>query len=111
MIHTERAEVPDIKALISSGIASLSTERKFYGNAMSFRVHPSELQSWIDGELKKKWGTLAAARTYLICETGFDGVFLDPFDKEPPSQKKMKRTEQVPVHFRRQTICMRFLKR
>jgi hypothetical protein len=30
------------------------------------------------------------------CETGFDGVFLDPFDKQVPSQKTMKRTEQVP---------------
>ena len=96
MIHTERAEVPDIKALIREGIASLSTERTFYGLAMNVRVDQSKLQAWIDGELKKKWGALAAARTYLICESGFDGVFLDPFDKQVPSQKKMRRTEQVP---------------
>lgn len=96
MIHTERAEVPDIKALIHEGIASLSTERTFYGHAMNVRVDPSILQTWVDGELKRKWGVLAAARTYLICETGFDGVFLDPFDKQPPSQKKMKKTEHVP---------------
>jgi hypothetical protein len=96
MIHTERAELPDIKALISAGIESLSAERKFYGLAMNVRIDRIELQSWIDGELKKKWGALAAARTYLICQSGFDGAFLDPFDKLPPSQKKMKRTGQVP---------------
>jgi hypothetical protein len=96
MIHTERAELPDIKALISAGVASLSTERKLYGVAMNVRINHIELQAWIDGELKKKWGALAAARTYLICESGFDGVFLDPFDKQPPSQKTMKRTQQVP---------------
>jgi hypothetical protein len=54
------------------------------------------LRGWIDGELKKRWGALAAARTYLICQTGFDGVFSDPFDKQPPSQKGMRRTERVP---------------
>lgn len=96
MIHTERAEIPDIRALIRAGITSLSSERKFYGLAMSVRVNQTELRGWIDGELKKEWGSLAAARTYLICDTGFDGVFLDPFDKQPPSQKKMKRTERVP---------------
>ncbi len=96
MIHTERAELPDIKALISAGIASLSTERELYGLAMNVRINQIELQGWIDGELKKRWGALAAARTYLICESGFDGVFFDPFDKLPPSQKKMKRTEHVP---------------
>jgi hypothetical protein len=83
-------------ALVNAGIASLSTERKLYGVAMNVRINHIELQAWIDGELKKKWGALAAARTYLICESGFDGVFLDPFDKQPPSQKTMKRTQQVP---------------
>lgn len=96
MIHTESAEIPDIKALIREGIASLSTERRFYGLVMNVQVDQAKLQVWIDGELKKKWGALAAARTYLICESGFDGVFLDPFDKQVPSQKKMRRTERVP---------------
>ena len=55
----------------------------------------ASLRLWVDGELKKRWGALAAARTYLICQTGFDGVFIDPFDKRVPSQKAMKKTERV----------------
>jgi Domain of unknown function (DUF932) len=96
MIHTERAAVPDVQGLLSDGIQSVSTESRFYGLAMSTRVDHSKLQAWVDGELRKKWGVLAAARTYLICETGFDGVFLDPFEKQVPSKKKMKKTERVP---------------
>jgi Domain of unknown function (DUF932) len=96
MIHTERAAVPDIQGLLSDGIQSLSTESTFYGLAMNTRVDNSALQAWVDDELRKKWGVLAAARTYLICETGFDGVFLDPFEKQVPSKKKMKKTERVP---------------
>jgi hypothetical protein len=96
MIHTERAEVPDIRALIIAGIESIADEHAYFGRAITTRVDGAMLRGWIDGELKKRWGALAAARTYLICQTGFDGVFSDPFDKQPPSQKGMRRTERVP---------------
>jgi Domain of unknown function (DUF932) len=96
MIHTERAEVPDLRALIVDGIASIATERAFYTATMGVPVDHTELKAWVDSEVKKRWGALAAARTYLICETGFDGVFVDPFDKQVPSEKKMRKTEQIP---------------
>ncbi|MDR3746668.1 MAG: DUF932 domain-containing protein [Acidobacteriota bacterium] len=96
MIHTEGAEVPDIRALIIAGIESIADENVYFGRAITTRVDDAMLRGWIDGELKKRWGALAAARTYLICQTGFDGVFSDPFDKQPPSQKGMRRTERVP---------------
>ena len=96
MIHTERAEVPDIRAFIIAGIESIADEHAYFGKAITTRIDDAMLRGWIDGELKKKWGALAAARTFLICQTGFDGVFSDPFDKQPPSQKSMRRTERVP---------------
>ncbi len=96
IIHTEQARVPDIKALIADGIASIGPECAYYTQAMRTRVDDANLRLWVDGELKKRWGALAAARTYLICQTGFDGVFIDPFDKRVPSQKAMKKTERVP---------------
>jgi hypothetical protein len=96
MIHTESATVPDIKALIADGIASLSAEREFYGTAAVTSVDRHSLQIWVDGEIRSRWGALAAARTFLICETGSDGVFVDPFDKHVPSQKLMRRTKNVP---------------
>jgi len=40
-----------------------------------------QLTSWVDGPLRKKWGALAAARTYLICQHGSDGKFVNPFEK------------------------------
>jgi hypothetical protein len=96
MIHTERAEVPDIRAFIIAGIESIADEHAYFGKAITTRIDDATLRGWIDGELKKKWGVLAAARTFLICQTGFDGVFSDPFDKQPPSLKSMRRTERVP---------------
>jgi len=96
IIHTEQAKVPDIKALITDGIASIGPERAYYTQAMRIRVDDANLRAWVDGELKKRWGALAAARAYLICQTGFDGVFIDPFDKRVPSQKEMNKTLRVP---------------
>ena len=46
--------------------------------------------------MKEKWGPLAAARTYLICTKGWDGKFVDPFEKAPPHSKTMEQTQQVP---------------
>jgi hypothetical protein len=96
IVHTEKAEIPDIRVLIRDSIASIPTEREHFALALRTRVDVHRLRRWVDGELKKKWGALAAARTYFICQTGFDGVFEDPFDKRPPSEKPMTRTEQVP---------------
>lgn len=106
IIHTEQARVPDIKALIADGIASIGPECAYYTQAMRTRVDDANLRLWVDGELKKRWGALAAARTYLICQTGFDGVFIDPFDKRVPSQKAMKKTERVPGAPRKQKTRM-----
>jgi hypothetical protein len=96
MIHTERSEVPNIRAIVIAGIESIAEEREYFRLEIGTRVDDAAFRVWIDGELKKRWGALAAARTYLICQTGFDGVFSDPFDKQPPSQKSMRRTERVP---------------
>jgi hypothetical protein len=96
MIHTEKAEIPDIRGLILAGIGSIPLERKYFAAANRNLIDESRFRSWVDDELRKKWGALAAARTYMICRTGWDGVFADPFDKEPPSKKKMKATEAVP---------------
>ena len=96
IIHTEKAELPDIEALIVDGIASIEGERAYYSRALKTLVDDNSVSAWVDGELKKKWGALAAARTWLISQTGYDGVFLDPFDKAAPSEKKMTKTERVP---------------
>ncbi len=81
------------------GIGSLEDERTFYSRWLHTRVSEGALVKWIDGALNAKWGALAAARVYLICQTGSDGVFDDPFEKAPPSRKKMVTTETVPGAF------------
>jgi hypothetical protein len=95
-IHSERADVPDLKALILDGIVSIDGESKSYGRALATPVDASRLRAWVDTELRAAWGPLAAARAYLICRTGYDGVFLQPFDTSLPSEKLMKKTELVP---------------
>ena len=49
--------------------------------------------------LKNKWGALAAARVRLIFRTGCDGEFEDPFEKAPPSRKRMVKEAAVPGAF------------
>lgn len=96
MVHTENAEIPDINKLVRDAIDSIETERLHHTREIQTRIDDSELRAWVDGVLKNRWGALAAARTYLICHKGFDGEFVDPFEKKTPSEKQMRRTKRVP---------------
>jgi hypothetical protein len=54
------------------------------------------LKHWIDGTLSDCWGKKAAARTFHICQSGFDAELAGPFEKGPATDKSMRATVQVP---------------
>lgn len=60
------------------------------------KVNIETLDGWVDGPLKKAWGFKAAARTWLICNRGFDGEPDDSYAKYCPSTMPMKETLRVP---------------
>ena len=95
-IHNEYLELPDLNSVLADGIEAAKKEIACYGEWMKTSVDSSKLTRWVDGILKDRWGALAAARTNHICRTGHDGVFADPFESAPPSQKRMARMQKVP---------------
>jgi hypothetical protein len=95
-IHNEFLEMPDLSELLREGIAAANAEIDFYSQWLQTRVPKKQFVRWIDTVIKDKWGSLAAARTHLICTKGWDGKFVAPFEKAPPSLKAMEQTRQVP---------------
>jgi hypothetical protein len=95
-IHNEYLEIPDLHLVLRKGIAAANKEIDSYSQWLKTHVDDETLIKWIDTTVKKKWGSLAAARTYLICTKGHDGKFADPFEKAPPHAKAMEKTKGVP---------------
>ena len=77
----------------------MDNERAFYLRWFSTHVTDTALDNWVDCPLKVKWGSLAAARVRLTFKTGNDGEFEDPFEKAPPSSKRMVEGAPVPGAF------------
>ena len=95
-IHNEYLEIPDLHLVLRKGIEAANKEIDSYSLWLKRHVEDGTLIKWIDTTVKKRWGSLAAARTYLICTKGWDGKFADPFEKAPPHAKAMERTKEVP---------------
>jgi hypothetical protein len=95
-IHNEFLELPNLKRLLTEGLKSAEAEKKSFVEWLGARIEPTCLIGWIDGPLREGWGPLAAARVYLICETGQDGHFAKAGEQAPPHCKSMVQTCSVP---------------
>lgn len=96
LIHNESLELPNLAEIVRDGVGLAEKEKSAYADWVQTPVSHEQLTSWVDGPLRKKWGILAAARTYLICQSGCDGQFANPFERASPHRKQMKVTTQVP---------------
>jgi len=96
LIHSEFLELPNLAEILRDGLSLAEKEKSVYKKWIQTSVSGGQLTSWVDGPLRRKWGALAAARTYLICQSGWDGRFATPFEKAPPHRKQMEVTTRVP---------------
>jgi hypothetical protein len=96
LIHNESLKLPNLPKVLKAGIRLAEKEKSAYDEWIQTPVSSGQLISWIDGPLCKKWGVLAAARTFLICQCGQDGCFATPFEEGSPHEKRMKLTVGVP---------------
>jgi hypothetical protein len=53
------------------------------------------LVDWIDGPLRHEWGLLAAARVYVVCQTGYDGHFARPSERAPQKAENAYRVQET----------------
>lgn len=94
--HDARLRFEDIEGAIRSGIAAAVAEREKYREWVAQEISPDELQRWVDGPLKQRWGVKAATRAYHILTTGDDVDLTRPFEKGPPSRKTVAVRRSVP---------------
>ncbi len=95
-IHTEFVEIPDLGLIFREGVLAAKAEIGSYSQWLKMQIEEDLLIEWIDNTVKEQWGPLAAARAYSICTTGWDGKFVDPFEKARPHAKAIEKTRSVP---------------
>lgn len=97
--HDNRLDPRMLGDVLCEGLKCVNVEASRYKRWSGIKPSPEQLDAWIDGEVRRTWGPLAAARTKLILETGWDGTFESPFERQPPSRKCMIRKTRVPGVF------------
>jgi hypothetical protein len=81
---------------VTDGLHLAERDHETFRLWLDCRVSENGLRRWTDDVLGKRWGVLAAARAYHIVRTGRDASFADPFEKAPPTQRRMKPGRPVP---------------
>jgi len=96
-IHSLQCTNPaNIKRFLKESFQQVPDEHKSYKKWMKTPVKPDELIKWVDGSLRKIWGSHAAARVYHIANTGWDGKIDNPFQKVLPHERDISDTVKVP---------------
>jgi hypothetical protein len=94
--HIGDIGLSDVEAVLISGLKESENEKRNFEQWHNRVVHYNQFISWIKEELRKKWGFKAAARTYHICRTGYDGDVIGPYKNNTPVTIPMRKAVRVP---------------
>jgi Domain of unknown function (DUF932) len=94
--HNEFLELPDLCGILAAGLKSAEDEKQCLARWLNLQIDENRLAEWTDRPLREEWGPLAAARVYLICQTGHDGRFARPSERASAHRKSMIQTLCVP---------------
>lgn len=81
---------------LKRGLTAAEGETATYRRWIEKNVARSALERWVDGPLREKWGVKAATRAFHIAVGGFDVELTEPFEKAPPTQRRVKPGANVP---------------
>ena len=84
----------EIRGFLTSHLHQLTTERSRYKRWVEASVSWEQLVSWIDNDLKKKWGLGSAVRAYHIAKIGRD-VRIKTLDKGKEANIKPSDTDSA----------------
>ena len=88
-----------IKTFLDENLKNASSDIREFRNWVDTPVSPRQIEHWIDEIVAEKWSKEAAARTYHIAKTGYDGKVEPGGEKVPPHKYKIKDTSKVPNSF------------
>lgn len=94
--HVGDIQLKDIGTVLKTGLEESEIEKKNFEQWRKTKIMPDLLSSWVDNTLKDRWGFKAAARTYHIAQTGFDGKIIGQYQDNTPTRIKMMKTVHVP---------------
>ena len=96
MIHNRQISIPRLADSLLHALGAVNREKNIIRGWAERPVTEDALIGFVDGPLRKRWGTWAAARAYLICTKGIDGEPRDPFGQAPPHLREMLPGKTVP---------------
>lgn len=96
-IHSLQCTNPkNVKDFLQESFERVPEEHSLYKKWAKKSVTLDSLVKWVDGPLTNAWGSHAAARTYHIANTGWDGKIENPFQKALPHEREISNTVEVP---------------
>ena len=95
-IHDENLNLEVIPEIITEGLAKVNADLERLELWANSAVELPKFEGWVDDHLAGQWGKKAACRTLHICRSGIDVEITHPFAGGKPSEKQVKRLNDVP---------------
>lgn len=77
-------------------VEDTKTERNNFERWQEKRIDLNSVRVWVDGIVASTWGKISAARLWSILTTGWDATLGPPWERIPPSYRKVTLTRAVP---------------
>lgn len=94
--HDRTLVLPSIPDRIRPAFEAIGADRERLMNWMDATVSIKNIKAWADNGLSMKWGKVAAARVFHICNSGQDIKIKSPFVTCPATEKPIEYLGRVP---------------
>lgn len=94
--HVGEFQLEDVGEVLASGLRDAESEKQNFIKWKAKEIAPNRLASWIEKELREKWGFKAATRTHHIACCGWDVEILGQYKGETPTTVAVRQTKPVP---------------
>ena len=94
--HVGEIHVEEIGEVLKAGFTEAEADKVNFKKWREKTLTPKDLEPWVDKTLHEGWGFKAAARTYHIARTGYDGEIKGPYKGKKPTTIPMETAARVP---------------
>ncbi len=94
--HLNSLTLDDLRSVLENGLSNIEEEKGQFRKWKGTSINPHDIVTWVNDDVRQKWGFKAATRAYHIARSGCDVKIKGTYKGEKPTTIPTERAERVP---------------
>lgn len=94
--HLNSLTLDDLRSVLENGLSNIEEEKGQFRKWKGTSINSHDIVTWVNDDVRQKWGFKAATRAYHIARSGYDVKIKGPYKGEKPTTILTERTDKVP---------------